>query len=192
MIDDVRYTLIGGDYSPPKFRVGDKLYCELRQKDVVVGGISDGIIEWPTAKKTGKRSLILCGDLVRAVQVESGMALSYHFGVNIHTVSNWRKALGVGQYTDGTLRLHQITYAESSGPAIMVAAPWEDWTEARKAKLRDSIRESPKRNCWTPEEDAVLSSASVSEIAKRLGRSVKAVHQRRCNLGLTTPRRPKN
>ena len=68
-----------GLYEMPRFRVGGKLTCELRDRDVVVGGISKGLISWPTVKMKGRPSLILCGDLVKAVSCESGTAVWHHW-----------------------------------------------------------------------------------------------------------------
>src|SRR5262245_53061946 len=53
----------------------------------------------------GVLSTILCGDLVRAVQRESETAVAHHWRVGINSVWVWRKALGVDQYTRGTMRL---------------------------------------------------------------------------------------
>ena len=36
---------------------------------------------------------------------------------------------------------------------------------------------------WTPEQDALLATASAAEVAARLGRSLSAVYTRRYNLG---------
>ena len=71
--------LIHGPYEMPRFRVGGKLTCELRDRDVVVGGISKGLISWPTVKMNGRPSLILCGDLVKAVTCESGTAVVHRW-----------------------------------------------------------------------------------------------------------------
>ena len=49
--------------------------------------------------------LILCGDLVRAVRLESETAICHWFGVGITTVWKWRKALGVKSINEGTSAL---------------------------------------------------------------------------------------
>jgi hypothetical protein len=97
--------LLFGPYLAPRCRVGSWLDCEARGRTVVVGGMSDAPIQWPYARKKGPRSLILCGDLVRAVQTESLAAVAHHWGVGSSTVSVWRKALEVPRNTVGTLRL---------------------------------------------------------------------------------------
>ena len=52
--------------------------------------------------KERKPFVILCGDLIRAVQTESEAALAHNWGVNKATVWKWRKALNVGRMTAGT------------------------------------------------------------------------------------------
>ena len=57
------------------------------------------------SRACGVLSLVLCGDLVQAVQRESEVAVAHHGRVSINTVWAWRKVLGVGQHTAGTMRL---------------------------------------------------------------------------------------
>jgi hypothetical protein len=66
------FTLLHGPYSAPRCHIGDVLTCELRDRDAEAGGMSAGLIQWPTAKTNVRRSLILCGDLVRAVRIKHG------------------------------------------------------------------------------------------------------------------------
>jgi hypothetical protein len=42
MIDSERFKLRCGPYPPPKCRIGDKLLCEYRDREVTVRGITDG------------------------------------------------------------------------------------------------------------------------------------------------------
>jgi hypothetical protein len=99
-----RFKLLHGPYLPPKVRRGRKLFCEIRGT-VTVGGYSNGPIPWPRMKKGGNPCLVLCGDLVRAVRVESNQAVAHHWGLSTHTVSNWHMALGVPEANEGTRRL---------------------------------------------------------------------------------------
>jgi hypothetical protein len=107
MIDADRYKLLHGPYAPPAARRGDVLHCEYRDADVRVGGLTDAPVPWPRAMKTGKPSLILCGNLVQAVRCESELAVAHHWGVSLVTVWKWRKALGVPQINEGTARLYR-------------------------------------------------------------------------------------
>lgn len=89
--------LIGGPYRQPKYRIGDFLRCERWGEDVEIVGVSDGRISWPVCmpKRCGKRSLVLTGDLVRAIETESAAAIMHHFGIGESTVILFRKILGV-------------------------------------------------------------------------------------------------
>src|SRR2546430_13283719 len=75
-----------GPYRAPQCRVGSSLDCEARGRTVVVAGMSDGLIPWPYAKKRGPRSLILCGDLIKAVAIEAETAVAHHWGVSTWTL----------------------------------------------------------------------------------------------------------
>jgi hypothetical protein len=75
---------------------------------VRVRGIHEAPIQWPYTlpeKGGGRPMLILCGDLARAVRVESETAICHWWGVGITTVWKWRKALGVERTTEGTVAL---------------------------------------------------------------------------------------
>lgn len=96
-------TLIGGPYVPPEIPPSGVMFCEMRGT-VIAKKYTDAPIPWPRVNKTGKHSPVLCGDLIRAVQTESEIAVAYHWGVGVVTVWKWRKALGVGRVTPGTSR----------------------------------------------------------------------------------------
>jgi hypothetical protein len=105
--------LLHGPYAAPRCAVGDKLTCELRDREVVVGGMSAGLIQWPTVKMKGRRSLILCSALVRAVRCESNIAVAHHWGVSTAVVRKWRRALGVKPMNEGSLRLMRIVVVDA-------------------------------------------------------------------------------
>jgi hypothetical protein len=118
MHDADRFRLIAGPYRMPRYRIGRLLRCTIRG-EVRVDAISAGRIAWPQTrvgrpdrKGAGMLSMIVCGDLERAVRCESNQAVAYWWGVNVNTVSLWRKALGVGRATEGSSRLHRETLAE--------------------------------------------------------------------------------
>lgn len=103
----IDYTLIAGPYVAPSVKPGDILPDEI-DGDAEVGGYSAGRIPWPRRKKTGRHSLILCGDLVRAVKTESSEAIQHWFGVGAVTVWKWRLALGVDRQNNaGTQKLYR-------------------------------------------------------------------------------------
>ena len=55
MTDDDRFRLLFGPYRTPVFRYGDDAFCELRG-DVILCGLTDALIPWPTGKKRQKGS----------------------------------------------------------------------------------------------------------------------------------------
>src|SRR3954463_12796269 len=86
MNDAERFRLLYGPYVAPKCRVGDTLPCEYRGREVAVGGMTDGRVQWPRARGPGRRAPILCGDVIRAVRSESEIAVAHHWGVCTATV----------------------------------------------------------------------------------------------------------
>lgn len=106
------FQLHFGPYRAPRCRVGSALDCEARGRTVVVAGLSDAPIQWPYAKKRGNRSLILCGDLIKAVGLEAETAVAHHWGVSTATVRTWRRALGIPGDTVGSVRLKRHYRAE--------------------------------------------------------------------------------
>jgi hypothetical protein len=105
MIDSERFKLLYGPYKMPICKLGEKLLCEYRDKELSVKGITDGLIQWPSAFRGKVLSPIVCGDLVRAIRTESEMAVAHHWGVCKETVRQWRRALNVPRMTNGSLRL---------------------------------------------------------------------------------------
>jgi len=106
----MKTTLLFGPYSPPRLRRGQLAVCEARRDLVRVGPLSNGPIPWPTIEGRGRRGagqLIVCGDLVRAVRKEAAAAIVRHWGVSQQTVWRWRKALGVGRMTPGTVEVYR-------------------------------------------------------------------------------------
>jgi len=66
---------------------------------------SDGRIPWPIAEGKNKHQLIVCGDLVKALQTESRLAIRHHWGISLALISEYRRALGIERNTAGTWRL---------------------------------------------------------------------------------------
>ena len=110
-----KVKLLFGPYNPPRTRRGKFLFCEIGGT-VKVGGFSDGPIPWPI--KWGTNSIILCGDLVRAVRQESALAVAHHWDVCTGIVSRWRAALDVEPITLGTHRLKSYVSSEMMTPFL--------------------------------------------------------------------------
>lgn len=138
-----RFKLYHGPYKAPKCRVGDWLDCEYRGREVKVRGMSDAPIPWPSTRRTGRLSLIVCGDLVRAVRLESERAVAYHWGVCCETVWKWRKALDVPAWNEGSRRLHAATQCERYDPEILERARKKSRTPKARAKMSETRKKMP-------------------------------------------------
>ena len=60
----INHLLLGAPYTSPLVIPGDWLVDEL-EGAVEVGGFTDGLFRWPTRKRSGRPSPILCGDRPR-------------------------------------------------------------------------------------------------------------------------------
>ncbi|HKA56666.1 MAG TPA: hypothetical protein VKJ47_23725, partial [Candidatus Binatia bacterium] len=83
--------------------------------DVLITGWSDGRSPWPRCQIPGQRGgsgLLVDEELARAVRSESALAVRSWWGTGATTVCNWRKALGVERFTEGSARLRQALNAE--------------------------------------------------------------------------------
>lgn len=92
------YESASGPYRAPNVRAGDRITCRLRGP-IVVDGFTSGPSPWPWSYNRGQRSLILCGDLVNAVELETIATIQRRWGVSRQLVKRWRRALGIGWCT---------------------------------------------------------------------------------------------
>jgi len=150
-MDPGRAKLLFGPYEPPRTRPGPFLSCEMRGK-VKVYDFSDTPIPWPIGfSRCGRPTIMVCGDWVRAVQLESVVAVAYHWGVCSQTVSKWRQILEAERATPGTRRL--LSYS------IQQACTMEGCRKISRRRKRKAIPLSPSarklyrwrlRQSWTP------------------------------------------
>lgn len=89
----------------PAFRLGQVLDCA-RYGPVTVIGERRG---WPLCRPvgdghagSGSEAYIFCPELVALLRAASNAEAARHLGVNITTVSRWRRMLGIGRMTPGT------------------------------------------------------------------------------------------
>lgn len=129
--------LLYGPYLAPRIKPGDTLFDE-RFGLVITRGYSGARIPWPERAKTGRTSLILCGDLVEAVKRESAEAIRYFFGVGAGTVWAWRKALGVDRMTEGTTAVYRDIMPDKLPPDVTARARREAATPESIEKIRKS------------------------------------------------------
>jgi hypothetical protein len=158
MIDSERFKLLYGPYMPPKCRVGDKLPCEYRGREVTVTGMTDAAIPWPCRRWNRNATPILCGELIRAVRTESEMAVAHHWGVSQTTVWQWRRALDVPRMTNGSRRLLIDHAAETLTPEVRAKAREAMHSEEVRAKL-SALRKGRRQHPNT--------TAAFREFAKR-------------------------
>ena len=133
-------TLYFGPYSTPRYRIGQAVHCE-RFGDVVIVGTSNGRIAWPLGRRRASRcraSLILYGDLARAIQRETRVAVCYWWGCSGAAANAMRKALEVPRMTDGAnLRQQEV----GQMPAVK-AGLRRSWAKARDPERRRKIAEA--------------------------------------------------
>jgi len=201
-----RFRLQFGPYAPPQIPRSSRLLCEMRGYLKVSPTWSDGRIPWPRRYRTG--SIILCGDLVRAVKMESVEAVCFHWGVCRNVVQNWRHAIGVPEFNPGTVKLRNQVRAAPNSPARLRAMVRARHPKAilgrEKAKHetahplirpatsvlvlermdRTGRHINPELRLWTVKEDNLLGTARDEEIAARIRRSEDAVRARRNILGI--------
>lgn len=176
--DTERFRLLNGPYSAPLCKIGGWLTCKIRGRVRVVK-MSDGPVPWPMVKVPGPRppAFALCGDLIEAVRQESTLALQHHWGVKTSTVWRWRKALGVDQNNQGTLRLRSKWWTD--GGVGEAARPGREATYhcpkriAKSAASRRGKSRPPRATKGTRKADR--------------GRKLSAVTQQRVRGGQRRP-----
>jgi hypothetical protein len=123
--------------------------------------------------KGGRRpALILYGDLAKAVRRESAEAVMHFWGVKANTVWQWRKALGVPQYNDGTTRLK----SELLSAWLDEIRPMTWSVEGRGEKIAASRRGKPRPPHVI---DAVRKASTGRRHSEETRRKMSEAHQRR-------------
>jgi hypothetical protein len=91
-----------GKYRTPRFRIGQRVRCEVRG-EMIITSQTDAPIPWPVGKRgSGRYSLIVYKDLAKALRRESNQAISRWWGVSPWVVCKWRWVLRIGAITAGT------------------------------------------------------------------------------------------
>jgi hypothetical protein len=176
MNDADRYKLLHGPYRTPPCKLGGRLYCQARGW-VVVKRISTGPISWPQTIVKRSRTFILCGDLVKAVQRESEIAVAHWWGVTEGTVWKWRKALGVPRANEGSSRLWRDHFNEPDRLPAREKAWAKNGDPERCAKIAAARRGKPRPAyvreaiAWANRERVVSEETrrKMSEAARRRG-----------------------
>ena len=173
-----RFRLLFGPYHPLPCEVGQTIECRVRGPVVVVG-FAAGPLRWPLARRPcgrGTPFLVVCGDLVTAVQRESALAVGHWWGVKSNTVWTWKKALGVPAVTDGTRRLHRDWMPERLDDAAR-ARQRQAWkSPERAAKIAAAKRGKPR----PPHVQELLRTLQVGRTASaETRRKLSEAHKRR-------------
>lgn len=188
-VDAPLLRFVEGPYRSPRVALGEVVECA-RFGPLVVRGWSQGPIPWPMGRANlgGRSSLILFGDLERAIRCESNIAVALAWGVTVLTVSHWRAALGVPKWSEGSRarvkQLASVSLTEAVrarghaalSPAVMVRV-----VETRRA--RSGYGEKP----WSEEEIALLGTMLDSQLSLRLGRPRRAIAVERNRRGIPSP-----
>lgn len=213
MRPSLRYKL-HGTYTTPRYRMGQRVKCEVRG-EVEITGTSSGRIPWPTTTTQGGHPRIIFKGLARALRVESVQAVAYWWGVTRERVWAWRKQLGIVQkQTAGTSKLRSAYLRTPKGRAIQKLAWAKAQDPERRRKIgaaRAGIPRSPKTiakmraaatgkrhtaesrvkmslahggRLWEPWEDELVRTCPPRVVTARTGRSKFTIWKRRQQLGL--------
>jgi hypothetical protein len=193
---DDRVRLLHGPYKAPRLHVGDRATCLYRDCDVVVTAWTDAPISWPRGLPVGTKghpSHLVDEELARAVRTESAAAVGYWWGVTAGVVWRWRRALGVGRMdSEGSRRLILAASVKGAAATRGVELPPEQVERrcrtALELNLGRNLRPGYNLGPRSTDADAVLlGKLPDGEVARRTGRSLSAVSQKRRLLGLPNP-----
>jgi hypothetical protein len=195
--DRDKVRLLFGPYRPPVLKRGDRATCLYRDCLVYVTGWSDALIPWPLCRRleprVGKPGLLVDEELARAVRHESATAVMHWWGVSSTTLMKWRRALGMARMDNpGTARL--VTAALENACEVWEAHQWteEEREQRRRRAAEQGFGELPPTHGyqgprrWKADELALLGAMPDAEVARRTGRTAKAVLVARKRLGIGT------
>lgn len=158
-----------GPYSTPRYRIGQAVHCE-RFGDVVIVGTSNGRIAWPLGRRRGsggRASLVLYGDLAKAVTRETREAVCFWWGCSGAAANAMRKALDVPRVTAGwSNRNREIEQM----PAVK-AGRRKAWAKARDPERRRKIAEA---RAGKPRSAELAATMRRHMLGRRLPESTRA------------------
>lgn len=137
-----------GPYKPPRYYRGDTLSCELRG-ETTLAGMTAARIAWPQGKFGRNRAIIVCGDLVRALEHESACAVMQWWGVGKTLVNQWRRALGVPKLTEGDrlVRAENVD-SQAAGRHYGRCGPKPKTPSAAERLRRPTVASRSRRTSW--------------------------------------------
>jgi hypothetical protein len=111
---------------------------------MVITGMTDAPILWPVGKHgPGRHSPIVYKGLAKAIRRESNQAIAHWWGVDVQTVTKWRRLLSVGIATEGTSRLHMETI-EQTGEGMRALGVLKARDPERCRKIAETMRGKPR------------------------------------------------
>jgi hypothetical protein len=149
---------------------------------------------WPRCKVPGQRGgsgLLVDEELARAVRSESAQAIRFWWGVSKTAVQNWRRALGVERFNEGSKRLHDAAAVETGPKTRGRKLPAEEVERGRRTAGDLDLGQylgngfDPKKR-WTAAELARLGTLPDHQLAEQLGRTATAVRVKRTRLGIAS------
>jgi hypothetical protein len=188
VFDADRFRLLGR-YQTPRFRYGQVVFCEVRGW-VILTGLTQAPIPWPVCKKagrsSGRTSLVVFRDLVRALRRENNQAVAHWWGVAVVTVSKWWKVLGVERGNEGSLRLMREYALEPANYQARTKGVQAVATDSqRRAKISAAMKGKPKPR-------HVIEAARRANLGKKASEATrrKMSEAQRRRQAVPVPRRP--
>jgi hypothetical protein len=171
-----------------RLRRDDRAFCLFKDCDVVVTGWTGARIPWPRCRPLdvprSHPSLLVNEELARAIRHESAAAVRFWWEVSAGVICRWRKALGVTRTSnEGSQRLIRAA-SERGAEQLRGRCLTPEQVERRRRtayelNLGRFLREAYHESEWTKAEVRLLGKLPDEEVARRTGRSVNAVRQKR-------------
>ena len=139
-----------------------------------VVGFTDGPIPWPLGKTARRPSIIVFGNLAKAIRRESEQAVAHWWGIKPQTVWAWRKALGVGATTRGTSRRRSAYTEEPWAVKARAAMHATAGDPERREKIVAARRGKPRpRHVMEPVHAARRGSHHSEETRRQMSEAHK-------------------
>jgi len=180
--------LMYGPYVNPDVEIGDALFCHVHGLQLVAGW--SGPRQWPRAKAGGWPRLIVCGDLLRALELETCETVSVHWGIHLRTVVGWRKRLGIDGMPTKAATLYRSAKMRleiDSNPHIF-GLPGQARLSAMSSEARVELgRRTAGTRAWTQTDIDWLSKCDNATAASLSGRSLGAIRNARIRFKVPHP-----
>jgi hypothetical protein len=191
--DSNKVRLLFAPYHLRPVRIGERVWCQYRERLVQVHGMSDARTPWLLCRPIegkGRPGILVEDELARAIRCESQLALMYWWGASESVAHAWRKALGVDRGDNpGSIRLQRMNAEAGADVLRDVPLSPERVEQIRQSALASGRHPTGgvgKGRAWTAEELALLGTMPDQELAQQLGRSAKSITVQRLRQGKAT------